>query len=83
MSFENMVKTYSLADRLAYYSSDIEAIAESLDTTRITVSEKEERQIDAELRILFLSLQSLVSSLDKEVDLLLKNGERRLNNDKC
>lgn len=76
MSFENMVTTYSLADRLAYYSSDIEAIAESLDTTRITMSEKEERQYDAELRILFLSLQSLVSSLDKEVNLLLKKGER-------
>lgn len=72
MTFESMISTYCLADRIAYYSSDIEAIAESLENIRLKTDERTEQELDADMRILYLALYSIVHSLDKEVDLALE-----------
>ncbi len=66
MTFEEMVKTYGLADRIAYYSSDIEAISNAINAIRFDLGMEDQSETEERLRVVNLALCSLINSLNQE-----------------
>ena len=67
MPFESVPDELAMYDRLFYYSSDVEAVANELDSIRreSTIS----RELDGQLRVIILALASISRSLEQEAEL--------------
>ena len=72
MTYEEMVNTYGLADRIAYYSSDIEAISNAINAIRFDLGMEDQSETESRLRVVNLALCSLINSLNQETHHLME-----------
>ena len=79
MTFNEMISTYCLTDRIFYYSSDVDAIANTINKIRLDLdlNSPVEKELETDLRVVYLALRSLSNSLDRECDNLVKEEVKK------